>query len=269
MDDDLALAHRLADIADDLTGARFRSKDYVVKRKQDGSVVTDADVQVEEALANAVAEHRPPDSFLGEEVGLRERGAARTWIVDGIDGTSAFVSGGSTWGTLVALQEHGEIVVGLTSSPGLRARWWAARGRGAWTRRFGPPGVRRVRRLTVMRRASHGARCAVVLPPPGVLRGWRDESVRHVVRSLRPTPNAGHGPLLVATGDIEASVHLWGGPWDHAPFVVLVEEAGGKFSDLWGARRLDTATAVFTNGQRHDEIRALACTPAPDIPEIP
>jgi histidinol-phosphatase len=127
MADDLALAHRLADVADDITAARFTSRDLTVNRKADGSEVTDADVQVEEALRAIVAEQRPRDSFLSEELGLHEREASRTWIVDGIDGTRSFVAGASTWGTLIALQEHGHILVGVASSPGLRARWWAAR----------------------------------------------------------------------------------------------------------------------------------------------
>jgi len=67
----------------------------------------------------------------------------------------------------------------------------------------------------------------------------------------------------VAAGDIEASVILAGGPWDHAPFVVIVEEAGGRYSDLWGGRRIDTATAVFTNGPIHDDLRRLAAAGAP------
>lgn len=108
-----------------------------------------------------------------------------------------------------------------------------------------------------------------MVPPLADLQGWRHESARRVLDVVRPSPIAGHGPLLVAAGDIEASVHLGGGPWDHAPFVVLVQEAGGRFSDLWGGRRIDTGTAVFTNGPAHEDIRLLARIPAPPAPETP
>lgn len=269
MADDLALAHRLADVADDITAARFTSRDFTVGRKADGSEVTDADVQVEEALRAIVAEQRPRDSFLSEELGLHEREASRTWIVDGIDGTRSFVAGTSTWGTLIALQEHGHILVGVASSPGLRARWWAARGQGAWTGHVPSGDPRHARRLGVSAQESRDQVRAVMVPPLADLRGWRHESARRVLDVVRPSPIAGHGPLLVAAGDIEASVHLGGGPWDHAPFVVLVQEAGGRFSDLWGGRRIDTGTAVFTNGPAHEDIRLLARIPAPPAPETP
>jgi hypothetical protein len=106
-----------------------------------------------------------------------------------------------------------------------------------------------------------------VLPGPGLLTGWRDRSVRFLVDSLPAPTEPGHGPLLVADGKAEASVHLWGGPWDHAPFVVIVEEAGGRFTDLWGGRRIDTATAIFSNARVHAPIETLARRHAPDRPE--
>ena len=105
-----------------------------------------------------------------------------------------------------------------------------------------------------------------VLPGPGLLAGWRERAVQRLVDALPPPEVTGHGPLLVAGGTAEASVHLWGGPWDHAPFVVIVEEAGGRFTDLWGGRRIDTATAVFTNGRVHLAIETLARHHAPGTP---
>lgn len=267
MEDDLAFAHHLADLADDITTRRVESGELAVRRKVDGSEVTDADIEVEEALLHAVRLHMPGDRYLGEELGLRSSGAAwRTWIVDGIDGTGAFVSGGSSWGTLIALEEGSEILLGVASSPGLGARWWASVGGGAWTSELVDTERRNTRRLTVSSRSSYEHAVARVVPKPGSLDGWRDAVVRHAVDALQVSDTAGHGPLLVADGKIDASVHLWGGPWDHAPFVVLVEEAGGRFTDLWGGRRIDTATAVFSNGLIHDDVRVLARTKAPAPP---
>ena len=73
--------------------------------------------------------------------------------------------------------------------------------------------------------------------------------------------------MNVSEGLLDGVVVLYGGPWDHAPFVVLVEEAGGRFSDLWGGRRLDTRTAIYSNGDLHDDLRARAAAIAPDTPE--
>src|SRR5207247_1155770 len=158
--------------------------------------------------------------------------------------------GGSTWGTLVALEQDGEVRVGVASSPGLRRRWWASRGAGAWTGELESGIESSPSRLAVS--ATRDRPRGMVLPPAGLLDGWRDRAVQLAVDSLRPAEVSGYGPLLVAAGDIEVSVHLWGGPWDHAAFVVLVEEAGGQFSDLWGGRRIDTATAIFSNGIAHN-----------------
>jgi histidinol-phosphatase len=264
VDDDLTFALRLADVADGITAGRARSGDFTVRRKADGSEVTTADVEVEEALRHAVGISRPGDGFLGEEVGLRPPvGSDRTWVVDGIDGTAAFVSGGTSWGTLVALQVGAEIVVGVVSSPGLRRRWWASRGAGAWTSGADDAAARR---LAVSDRSADEPRTAV-LPGPGLLTGWRERAVQLLVDALPPPDVTGHGPLLVAGGTAEASVHLWGGPWDHAPFVVIVEEAGGRFTDLWGGGRIDTATAVFTNGHVHPPVETLARRHAPETPD--
>lgn len=267
MNDDLVFALHLADLADETSRDRFASKRYVVRAKADGSAVTDADVAIEEALAEAVSAVHPEDGFLSEELGevVAPSGTRRRWIVDGIDGTGAFIAGGSTWGTLVALVEDAEVQVGVASSPGLQRRWWASRGAGAWT---GALEASRVRSEAIRLSVSTSDRepRGAVLPQAGLLDGWRDDAVRLALGHLRPPATSGNGPLLVAAGDIEVSVHLWGGPWDH---VVLVEEAGGTFSDLWGGRRIDTATAVFSNGVVHEAVRRrlLACAPVhPDAP---
>lgn len=265
VNDELALALELADMADEITARRFEAGDYVVRSKKDGGAVTDVDVQVEAALAARVTGEHPADAFLGEELGRIRTGGdnRRTWIVDGIDGTSSFTSGGTAWGTLVALQQDGEIEVGVASSPGLRRRWWASRGEGAWRRELSATGgASEPVRLEVSARRRDAR--AVVAPARGVLGGWRDEVVCRAEDSLTAVGKAGLGPLLVAGGEIEVAVHLWGGPWDHAPFVVIVEEAGGEFSDLWGGRRIDTETAVYTNGLLHQHARDIVGRAAPD-----
>src|SRR5438105_851097 len=103
--------------------------------KADGSPVTEADVAAEEAVLNAVREVRLGDGFVGEEIGERLGTTGCRWIVDGIDGTRFFAAGLAQWGSLIALQSEGEIVLGLTSSPAQDRRWWATRGDGAFTGR--------------------------------------------------------------------------------------------------------------------------------------
>src|SRR5919107_4544884 len=89
---DLALAQRLADVADGIAMRDFTGEPLVFTEKPDGSPVTTTDPEVEAALRAIVAEEHPGDAFLGEEVGATGSGRRR-WIVDGIDGTIEFVAG--------------------------------------------------------------------------------------------------------------------------------------------------------------------------------
>lgn len=250
------LALELADVADRVTGPAFKSGVLVWELKDDGSPVTVVDRQVEETLLAEVHQRRPEDAFVGEEVGSHP-GGPRRWIVDGIDGTHSFVTGRPTWGTLIALEVDGEVAFGVATSPGMGRRWWGVPGEGAWTASLDAGHSGELTPLRVSQATSIASARAVVLPPVADNQGWRRGVGERVAFRLKMTSVTGHGPLLVAAGQLDVSVHLWGGPWDHAAFAAIVEGAGGRFSDLWGGRRLDTKTALFTNGAVHDDVLAL------------
>lgn len=260
--DDLELALRLADSADEITSSAFAARNFAVRYKHDGTPVTEVDITVEQALMRFVADVHPTDAFVCEESGTHGE-SSRTWIIDGIDGTASFVRGASTWGTLIALRDDEEVVVGVASSPELGRRWWASRGAGAWTASLSTPSVAKERLEVSGSRLD--ARWSV-MPSAERLEGWRQRAAQQSVDSLGATEVAGYDPLLVAAGDLDGSLVLFGGPWDHAPFVVLVEEAGGRFSDLWGGRRLDSRTAVYSNGLVHDELLSVIAPFAPALP---
>src|SRR3954452_6833804 len=136
--DDLALAHVLADTADSIAMARFRALDLRVTSKPDLTPVSDADTAVEKALRGSRSRTRPRDGVLGEEYGVSVAAAGpsqRQWVIDPIDATKNFVRGVPIWGTLIALMDGGEPVVGLVSAPALSRRWWAAKGLGAYAGR--------------------------------------------------------------------------------------------------------------------------------------
>lgn len=260
--DDLDLALRMADVADDITQTAFAAKKFKTQTKDDGTPVTEVDVAVEHALVQLIDLHRPDDAVLSEELGAQGR-SRRTWIIDGIDGTGHFVRGGSAWGTLIALRTDDHVTVGVATSPGLSRRWWAARGGGAWTAPLPVTSSASPQRLAVSRRDTENHRWSVH-PTAERLEGWR----RQLASTQDATaPGSGQDPLSVAEGTLDGVMVLHGGPWDHAPFVVLVEEAGGEFSDLWGGRRLDTRTAIYSNGLRHAELLRRAVSAAPNTPE--
>ena len=133
--DDLALALGLAELADEITLARYRAADLVVETKPDLTPVTEADKAVERRSASGSLPSGPATRCSARSTATRSApGSSRRWIVDPIDGTKNYVRGVPVWATLIALQEDGELTLGVASAPALHRRWWAARGGGAFRR---------------------------------------------------------------------------------------------------------------------------------------
>ncbi|MPY96188.1 MAG: inositol monophosphatase, partial [Acidimicrobiia bacterium] len=166
---DLELAHQLADTADAIAARFFDSGTFDVITKADGSPVTAADLEVEETLRALIAEHRPADGVLGEEVGpssgLSSGPSERRWVLDGVDGTHNFVAGRAEWGTLIALEVRGEPTIGIVTSPAMARRWWAERGGGAWTATLGRGGLGAAERLSSSATGALEGATVVAIPP--------------------------------------------------------------------------------------------------------
>jgi histidinol-phosphatase len=248
MHPDLAFALELADLADTISLERFQADDLVVETKPDLSPVTEADRAVEQALRKRIAESRPGHGVVGEELGAEERGDAR-WILDPIDGTKNYVRGIPVFGTLIALQREGAVVLGVVSAPALGRRWWAARGAGAFAGGR-PIRVSRVAELTdaVLAYSSLGS--------------WEEHGLgeRFTALARRCWRTRGFGDfwshMLVAEGAADIACEPEVALWDLAPLQVIVEEAGGRFTDLGGTARADGGSAVTTNGLLHDRVLA-------------
>jgi histidinol-phosphatase len=248
MNTELALALELADEADRISLARFRADDLVVQTKPDLSPVTEVDRAVERAIRARLAVERPGHGVVGEEFGS-DGGAGARWIIDPIDGTKNYVRGMPVWGTLLALELDGELAVGVVSAPALGRRWWAARGEGAFAdgRRIGVSKVARVEDAFL----SHAS-----------LDGWvrlgREPAFLDLAHRVWRTRGIGDfwQHLLVAEGAIDVALDPEVELWDIAPLLVIVEEAGGRLTDLGGAATADGSSAVTTNGLLHDEVLA-------------
>jgi histidinol-phosphatase len=248
---DLSLALELADAADAISLAAFRTE-LTLETKPDSSPVTEADRAVESELRRLLAKTAPQDSILGEEHGIDTRGSrgSRRWVVDPIDGTRNFTRGIPVWATLLALEEDGQPRVGVVSAPALGRRWWAESGSGAYAS-HDPIHVSAVDRI-------EGAVLSFALDrqlPEIVERAW------HV---------RGFGDfwahMLVAEGAVEVAVDAVGvAEWDLAAVRVIVEEAGGRFSDFSGASRIDSGSAISSNGLLHDEVLAAVAASTVEI----
>jgi histidinol-phosphatase len=249
--DDLALALELADLADEITLAHFRSDQLATWTKPDLTPVTEADHAVEEALRRRLAEERPGHGVLGEEFG--EQGGTPVnkprWIIDPIDGTKNYLRGVPVYATLIALELDGEEAVGVCSAPAMGRRWWAARGAGAFADG---------RRLGVSRVAD----LADAFLCYGSLMGWEEHGrgERFEALARRCWRTRGFGDfwihLLVAEGAADLAVEPEVSLWDLAAVKVIVEEAGGRLTDLGGVATAGGGSAVTSNGLLHDQALA-------------
>ena len=238
MSPDLALALDLADAGDEISLGRFRATDLVVETKPDRTPVTEADRAVEEAIRSRLAAERPEDGILGEEFGTTGD-STRRWIVDPIDGTRNYSRGIPVWATLIALEENGEIQLGVVSAPALHRRWHAERYGGAWANDD------RIR-VSAIRQVEDAVLSFALEQPIPSLAG----SAWHA---------RGYGDfwahMLVAEGAVDGAVEAVGVKiWDLAAIQPIVEEAGGRFSDASGTRRVDGGTAISSNGHLHDAL---------------
>jgi histidinol-phosphatase len=254
--DDLALAHRLVDAADAATLARFRAADLVVETKPDLTPVSDADRSVEAALRASLAGERPGDAVVGEEYGeTAGSSGSRRWIVDPIDGTKNFVRGMPVWATLLGLQVEGATVVGVVSAPALGRRWWAARGDGAWTGSS-------LRDATECRVSAVSSVDDAFLSYSS-LSGWdatgRGDGFRALTEQVWRTRAFGDfwSHMLVAEGAVDISCEPEVSLWDLAALQPIVEEAGGRFTDLSGVAGPDGGSVLCTNGLLHNDVLRL------------
>ncbi len=239
MNADLALALRLADAADAITMRFFRST-FSVRTKADRTPVTEADEATERAIREILERERPDDGILGEEFGARGT-SARRWILDPIDATKNFMRGIPVFGTLIALD--GE--VGVVSAPALGRRWWAARGAGAFCN--GAP--LRVSSIDTIEKAQF------LFDDVSTFAKY---DLREQMLALEADCDRVRGfgdfwgHMLVAEGAAEICIEPEVSHWDMAPLQVIVEEAGGRYSNLAGEPRADGPSGVSTNGLLHD-----------------
>ena len=221
-----------------------------VETKPDASPVTAADKAAEQLVRELIESRFPYDGIIGEEFGTVRGDAARRWIVDPIDGTRTFVRGVPFFGCLLALEEHGEPVIGVMYFPALEETVYAARGEGAWWngRRALVSDVTSLddallltTDIASIERQGFGAGFERLRRRAGMLRTWGDC----------------YGHALVATGRAEIMLDPVMSVWDAAALKPIVDEAGGVFTSWTGAATHTGGSAVSTNAALAREVAAL------------
>jgi len=242
------VARRAVQAASEAALRYFRS-DFVVETKADLTPVTVADKEAETAIVEVIRGEYPDHDTLGEEHGAFEQGSRYRWIIDPIDGTRGFTRGASFWGPLLALEHDGEIVVGAMALPALGESYWAAKGLGAF---------RDGQRLSVSKISDWGQATLGL----GELNRLFRPPFRDGVMALmqRCASTRGYGDLanftLVFNGRAEVAIECEVKIWDVAPIKILVEEAGGRFTNLGGESKLSGHGFIVSNGLLHEDALA-------------
>lgn len=248
---------RHAAVAASVTSLVLFRRGVPVDRKPDRTPVTQADRDSEAAILTIVREAFPDHGFLGEETGAHAGTAEYRWIVDPLDGTKGFTRGRTFWGALVALEHRGAVIAGAMALPALGETYWAASGLGAWMRTGEAPPIR----LHVSTVGDWGEATLSLGEPQVLLRAPLLERVAGLAVTAQSARCYGDlaGCALVLQGKAEAWVEAGVQIWDIAALRVLVEEAGGRFTDLEGRPTHASGACIASNGLVHEHVlRAIA-----------
>lgn len=250
----LEAAIAAARVAGEVIRPYFRTA-LQVETKADQSPVTAADRAAEHAIVETLRRAFPAYGVLGEEFGAQPGQADARWIIDPIDGTQNFIRGIPYFATLIALEEAGEITVGVVYAPAEDDLLYAARGQGAFAN-----GERlAVSNITELAQAMlvHGG--LDVLLQSGYWEGFT-----RLVRATRRQRGFGDyfAHTFVCRGQAEVMLETDVKPWDLAPIKILIEEAGGRFTDFSGVPTIYSGNAVVSNGRVHNAVLALLGTSA-------
>ncbi|RRD47438.1 inositol monophosphatase family protein [Tessaracoccus sp. OH4464_COT-324] len=249
--DDLRLAHVLANDADSLAMSRFKAQDLQVSSKPDRTPVTETDTAVEESIRRSLSRVRPRDGIHGEELGSAGD-VSRRWIVDPIDGTANYLRGVPVWATLIALEAEGEIVASVVSAPALGRRWWASKGSGAFTGKS----ILNASQMHVSKVSSISDASVSYSSLDGWVNSPRGQGFVNLLRAAWRTRAYGDfwSYMLVAEGAVDIATEPDLELYDMAALDIIVREAGGRFSNLDGVDGVSGRGALATNRILHDEV---------------
>ncbi len=254
MDKRLEVAIAAAQVAGEIALRYFRTR-LTVDYKSDRSPVTRADRECEQRIVEVLRQNFPDYGVVGEEFGERDGGSARPkWIIDPIDGTKNFIRGIPYFATLIGLEEDGQVTTGVVYAPAVDDLLYAQKGGGAFDRDG---------RLHVSSIDSLEAGTVVFGGLDIFRKAGRWDGFERLVRASGRQRGFGDyfGHTFVARGQAEAMVELDLKPWDLAAVKVIIEEAGGRFTDFTGAATIYGGDAIASNGLVHDEILKLLRSP--------
>lgn len=232
----------------------FRASDLTIETKPDRSPVTRADKESEQILRAYLAQHFPQDTIVGEEFGTQHGTSDYRWYLDPIDGTHSFIRGVPLFGVMMGLEHKDEAAAGIIVFPALNEIVYAAKGLGAWWSDSLDPIKPKEARVTQVSNLSDA--CLSTTSTRSFDRIGKSNQFRKLSYSVdvhRGLPDC-YGHYLVATGRAEIMIDPFMNVWDSAPLQTIIEEAGGKFTDLQNNPTIHGNSAISTNGLLHDQV---------------
>jgi len=244
---------RLIDFAEktvkksNLITLKYYSKKIKHRVKDNLTPVTVADIKCENFILGKIKEKFPEHSIHAEEHGKSEKQSEFKWIIDPIDGTKNFMRKYPFWGTLLALEYQGKVVLGVISMPVLGEFMIAAKGKGCRVngKKVKVSKIKKINESYLI----HGGLNYIFSEP------YRQNFV-NLVNSSYYDRGFGdcHGHTYIINGKAEIMVDPHVAPYDVAPVKICVEEAGGRFTDIHGNDTIYSGSAVVTNGRVHDVV---------------
>jgi histidinol phosphatase-like enzyme (inositol monophosphatase family) len=224
---------------------KYRKKLPVVEKKADDSPVTKVDRECEAFIRKTLLKKFPGDGFLGEETGRVEGSSGRMWIVDPLDGTRPYLRDIPTFSSLIGLEGENRMLVGVMHFPKLSETYYAAAGRGAFCN-----GVR-------IRVSSTSKLAYAIGSGFGFVEG--DRRGKRLLLFMRQWDYSygfmdAYSYAAVASGKLDLCVNFLDKPWDCAAAACVVNEAGGRFSDIRGTESVYSGSTVVSNGLLHEAI---------------
>ncbi len=224
-----------------------QSKLGKIDLKEDRSPVTQIDIESEDMIKADLLDLFPDDGFLGEESGEVESKNGRRWIVDPLDGTRPFIHQIPTFSTLIALEENGEIVVGVVALHGLGETYWATKDGGAFCNG---------KQIHVSKTAKVSDAMGSAL---GLTEAAQTDPGKKLYQSMQNWEYVygfmdAFSYMGVASGKLDMTVALIDSAWDRAPAALIITEAGGRVSSLSGEQSIYDEHFIVSNGVIHEEL---------------
>ena len=229
----------------------YYGKKEAIKIKSNKTLVGRADLEANDVVIKTIKKYYPKHSILSEETGFEDNNSDYKWVIDPLDGTHNYLHEIPIFGTSIALEYKNEVIVGVLNFPLLRIRVVAEKGKGAFLngKRINVSDKKDLNHSFILFEFSYSKR----KEKTSFLEKLIDKTV-----DVRNFGCAVYNLLLVASGKSDGFVILTTNEWDIAAGFLIVEECGGKITDLNGNKyNLSQNKFIISNGKIHSKLLAI------------